>query len=223
MSIADVASAFLLGIATPLTAVCVIPLYPAFLSYLANQLGEDDAEGRMLYLGGLVVAGVIAFMLLAGLLVSTVLQASLSGFIGTVSPVAFGLLAVMGLVLLADVDVGAVMPSVDAPRFEDPRLNAFGFGFFFGLIVLPCNPAFIGALFARSLLVADPVLNILRFLAFGVGMGFPLLLFAAVSEQRSSTVIGFLTRYRTWINRVSGAVMLAVAVYYLVVVFRVVP
>jgi len=201
----------------------VIPLYPAFLSYLANQLDEGDGEGRMLALGGLVVAGVIAFMLVTGLIVSTVLQASLSGFIRTVSPVAFGLLAVLGLVLLADRDLGSVMPSIEAPRFDDPRLNAFGFGFFFGLIVLPCNPAFIGALFARSLLVADPVLNVARFLAFGFGMGFPLVLFAAVSEQRSSAVIGLLTRYKTAINRVSGAIMLGVALYYLVVVFQVVP
>ncbi|MFC7057579.1 hypothetical protein [Halovenus salina] len=35
MTLAGLTEHFALGVATPLTAACVIPLYPAFIAYLA--------------------------------------------------------------------------------------------------------------------------------------------------------------------------------------------
>jgi cytochrome c-type biogenesis protein len=220
-SATQLASSFALGLATPLTAVCVLPLYPSFLAYLSNQ----SAERRLPIsaLGALVAAGVLSFMLGLGLLFTTVLETSLTTVIGVVSPVAFGLLAVGSLLLLADVEFAHLLPTVEPPQTSHPVASAFGYGFFFGAIVVPCNPGFIAVFFARAFLFTDPVGSLLNFLAFGGGIAAPLVALATVSDRWQARVMATLTGHQSLVNRVTGALMLAVSVYYLVFVFDVVP
>lgn len=220
---ASLAESFLEGVATPLTAVCVLPLYPGFLAYLTAQSErEDGREVPAAALGVAVVAGVIAFVGLVGLVFSYVLRESLTGVVESVSPVAFAVLAVVGVVLIADVDVFSRVPTVDPPSSSHPVLTAFGYGFFFGTIVIPCNPGFIALFFARVPILYDTVAeSMLGFLAFGLGIGTPLLALALVSEGFGQKVTRQLARRSTVINRVTGAVMLGVSVYYLVYVFDV--
>jgi cytochrome c-type biogenesis protein len=219
-SATGLASSFALGLATPLTAVCVLPLYPGFLAYLSNRGDDGHPIG---VLAALVGAGVLAFMLALGVVFTTVLETSLTNVVGVVSPVAFGLLGLVSLLLLADVDVGSSLPTVQAPGTENPLLSAFGYGFFFGAIVVPCNPGFVAVFFARAFLFSDPVGSVLNFLAFGGGIAAPLVGLALVSDRWRSSVIGTLTRHQSLVNRVTGAVMLVVSVYYLVFVFGVLP
>jgi len=207
---------FSLGFGTPLTAVCVIPLYPGFLAYLSRQNESAPSVAR---LGVLVALGVISFMGILGLVFTTWLQESLTGVVETVSPVAFGLLALFSLALIADFHPQSRLPSVEPPQTRYPSLSAFAYGAFFGAIVLPCNPGFIGIFFSRFLLFADPVVNMARFLAFGVGMATPLLGFAVVSEPWRDRVIGALTTHRRGVDLVTGLVMFVVAAYYLTIPF----
>jgi len=209
-----------LGLLTPLTAVCVLPLYPGFLAYLANRLGKDD--GKNLALAGvLITAGAIIFMLLLGLLFTTFLEVSLTNVIGIISPIAFGILGVISLVLIFDVDMTRFLPKLHAPTTQHPLWGAFLYGFFFGAIVVPCNPAFIAALFTKTLSGTSFAVNVLNFISFGVGMGFPLLVFSLISTQKSSAIIGFLTKFKRVINLSAGLMMLVISVYYIIFVFRV--
>lgn len=215
--------AFWLGLLTPLTAVCVLPMYPGFLSYLSHEFSGGERRRTVFLFGLLAVAGVISSMMLVGIVLTTVLEVSLTSSIGMITPVAMGILAVIGIVLLLDVDIARYVPSGELPEPENPILNAFGFGFFFGGVVLPCNPGFIAVLFARSALFETPVTNILRSTSFGLGMGFPLLVFSLISGQWSDRVLGGLKRYSTPINRFTGAIILAVALYYLSCPFGLIP
>lgn len=219
-----VGEVFTIGVLTPLTAACVIPMYPAFIAYLANT-GDDDSAPSVAVLGLLVVAGVITFMGLAGLLLEVVLQVSIrQGAVATLSPVAFGLLAVIGLVMLVDPKGFSRLPTVEPPHSKYPTASAFGYGFFFGAIIIPCNPGFIGLFFARqSVLFETTAGNLLGFLAFGLGIGSPLLALAVVSEPFGRRFTRTLARYSSPINRAVGAVLLAVSGYYLVFIFEVVP
>ncbi len=215
---------FFIGIATPLTAVCVLPLYPAFVSYLATSESTDrDEPGPSpAVLGVLVVAGVLSFMALVGLVFTTLLETSLTRIVEVVSPVAFVVLAGVGLALLVDLDVFARLPTVEPPQSRYPTATAFGYGFFFGAIVLPCNPGFIALFFARVPILFDSQLgSLLGFLSFGLGMGAPLLAFALVSESLGRRATRTLARYSGPINRLTGVIVLAVSAYYLVVVFDV--
>lgn len=228
--LADLGESFVLGVLTPLGAVCVLPLYPGFLAYLSNRLADRGAaqatkraakRSTILWISLSVTGGVVLFMFALGLLFTTILQVSLTRVIGIVSPIAFGILIVLSLLLLFDVDFNRLLPHAKVPKAKSPWLSAFLYGFFFGAIVIPCNPLFIAVFFTRSASVVGYGENLLRFLAFGIGIAAPLVALAALSTAASGAVIGFLTRHRSLINRIAGALMLAISIYYLVFVFRI--
>lgn len=214
--------AFVLGLLTPLGAVCVLPLYPGFLVYLSNQLsGEGTGRKVILYFGLIIISGVILFMVSLGLVFTTILQVSLTNIIGIASPIAFGILLVISILLILNVDIGRFLPKAHVRVRRNPWTSALLYGFFFGAIVVPCNPLFIAALFTRTVSATGFLENILRFLFFGIGIGFPLLVLAAISSAAADHIIGFLTRHRRVINLVAGLVMLGISTYYLFFVFRI--
>lgn len=214
--------AFLLGLFTPLSAVCVLPLYPGFLVYLSNQLSGKEPDRKTIALFGLLITfGVILFMFLLGLIFTTILRESLTSVIGIVSPISFGILILISLLLIFDIEMGKLLPRVRTPFAKSPFKSAFIYGFFFGAIVVPCNPAFIAVLFTRTVSTMDFIENILRFVSFGVGMGTPLLAFSLISTASSTAIIGFLVRHKRGVNFSAGIIMLIISVYYLIFVFRV--
>jgi len=218
----DILASFGLGLLTPLTAVCVLPLYPGFLAFLSNQFSGKESKKTYALFGAIIVAGVLTFMLLFGLIFTTLLQESLTNVIGIVSPIAFGILGIISLFLIFNFDFGRFFPKLKVKTTGNPLKSAFIFGFFFGAIVIPCNPAFIAAFLARALLFGSFVSSISNFLAFGLGLGAPLLVFSLVSAQWSQRVIGFLTGHKRIINLIAGILMLWIALYYLLCVFPVV-
>ncbi|MCH8945906.1 MAG: cytochrome C biogenesis protein [Nanoarchaeota archaeon] len=212
---------FLAGLFAPLAAVCVLPLYPAFLAYLSNQVSGKDSKKTIILLGVIVATGVITSMFLIGLIFTKFLQASLTNVIGIISPIAFGILAIVSLFLIFNFDFSRLLPQIKSPALKNPFLSSFVFGFFFGAIVLPCNPASLIILFAISTSTIDFTTNLFNFIFFGVGMSLPLLLFAFISAQWSEKVIGFLTKNKRKINLFAGLIMLGISVYYLFFVFRI--
>jgi cytochrome c-type biogenesis protein len=216
--IAEMVQSFSLGLATPLTAVCVIPLYPGFLAFLANQNEDAPSIG---VLGALVGLGVILFMAVLGLIFTTILESSPTALVGTVSPLAFGLLALLGTVLLLDLHPQSRIPTIEPPQTDHPMLSALAYGAFFGAIVLPCNPGFMAVFFSRAFLFTDPINSMANFWAFGLGMAAPLMAGAAASEPHRDRVLRFLTGNQRAINALTGAILLAISVYYLFSVFEV--
>jgi cytochrome c-type biogenesis protein len=212
-------ASFILGVLTPLGALCVIPLYPAFLARLSRTVSKEHDNRRLFALFGLVVvAGVITFMIGLGLIFTTFLQESLTSVIGVISPIAFAIMTVIGVLLIFDVKI---QRKVRPNKLRNPYLSAFLYGFFFGAIVVPCNPLFIAAFFARVATVEGFVSNMLNFLAFGLGIGAPLLAFSLVSRATSRHMVNWLVEYSRQINFVAGVVMVGVAIYYLIFVFHV--
>jgi cytochrome c-type biogenesis protein len=213
---------FVAGLFAPIAAVCVLPLYPGFLSYLANQLsGKETTKWTFTVLGLVVTGGVVASMMLFGLIFTTILKASLTNAISIISPIAFGILGIVSILLIFNVDIGKFFPQIHAPVKKNPYVSSFIFGFFFGAIVLPCNPASLVVLFALSTTTADFLLNMVNFFVFGIGMAAPLLLFAIISSAKSQAVINFLANNKRKINLIAGIIMLGISLYYLIFVFRI--
>ena len=65
---------FVAGLLAPIGAVCVLPLYPGFLAYLANQLTTKAKKSTFVKLGLVVTSGVIASMMVFGLIFTSLLQ-----------------------------------------------------------------------------------------------------------------------------------------------------
>lgn len=218
-SLRFVGTSYVLGLLTPLTALCVIPLYPAFLARMARLAKRDRDDRAVLAWTGLVVTlGVISFMGLLGIVFTTLLQQSLQQVIGIVSPIAFAILAVIGVLMMAGVEIRR---KVRLPEPKNPLFASYLYGFFFGAIVIPCNPAFIAAFLARAVLIADPASSILNFLAFGLGIGTPLIAFSLVSRAASRRLVNLVVDNERKVSFVAGAVMTGVALYYLIAIFEI--
>lgn len=221
MALFGIFELFILGVLTPLTAVCVLPLYPAFLAYLANM---DDKQVSIRWLATIVVGGVLTFMGLVGVIFAFILEVSITTAVEVVSPIGFVLLTFVGAVLTVNPNGFARLPVPEAPQSRSPRKTAFGYGFFFGAIILPCNPGLIALLFARAPVLFDSGLqSFAGFLSFGLGIGAPLFVFAIISEPYSRSVTRTLARYSSHINRGLGLIFVMIGLYYLIFVFNVVP
>lgn len=171
--------------------------------------------------GFLITLGVVLFMLVLGLVFTTFFQVSLTKVIGIISPIAFGLLGLISLLLIFNVNISNLIAKTKIPSSKNPTLNALLYGFFFGAIVIPCNPAFIAAFFARALLFENFFSSMANFILFGFGLGFPLLAFSLLSVNWSQKIIGFLSKHSRKINLVAGIIMLWISLYYLTSVFSI--
>ncbi len=217
---------FLAGLFAPIGAVCVLPLYPGFLSYLAGQVSsvENEETGnkkKIIMFGVIITLGVILSMFLFGLIFTFFLQESLTKAIGIISPIAFGILGVISLLLIFNFDLGRFLPKLHSPVKKNPYVSSLIFGLFFGAIVLPCNPASLAVLFAVSTSITEFIVNLLNFAIFGFGMGLPLLIFAFISAAKSKEIISFLTMRKKVINLIAGLIMLLISLYYLIFVFKI--
>ncbi len=210
---------FLAGLYTPLGAMCVLPLYPGYLAFLA---GRAKAGGSStLSLGLAVTIGVCLSMFSFGLVFVAILKMSTGDVLEILGPAIYGLLAIMSIAMIAGFDISRFFPMVSTPVGKTPYITAALFGAFFGLVALPCNPGSIILLFAISTTTVDFISNFINFALFGIGMASPLLLLSALSMEKSRTCIRFFTTHHLLINRIAGVLMLMVALYYLVFVFLV--
>lgn len=217
LSLETWALSFLAGVYTPLGAMCVLPMYPGYIAYLASQTRAGSTSP--LKLGLIVTGGVLMALFAFGLIFVSILQISTSDVIGILGPIIYTILAVMSIAMILGFDISRFFPFISTPTGKTPYITAALFGAFFGLVSLPCNPASIILLFAISSTTVDFISNFINFVLFGVGMASPLLLLSALPMDKNRTIIRFLTKNHQIINRVAGVLMLAVALYYLIFVF----
>jgi cytochrome c-type biogenesis protein len=211
---------FLAGLLTPLGALCVLPLYPGYLAYLANQVGGRDNRTLLFQFSLVVTAGLILSFLVIGFIFIWLLKSSVTAAMGIISVAAFVLLAGVSICLIAGLDPGRFIPAPRRVHTQKPYSNALLFGLFFGLIIFPCNPAPIILLFALSVNAAGFLENIAILISFCFGIAIPILLVSIIPAATNSDVIHVLTTHRRVINLGCGLLMLLIALYYLIFVFH---
>jgi cytochrome c-type biogenesis protein len=95
------------------------------------------------------------------------------------------------------------------------------FGRLFGILILPCNAAPVAILLALSTSALGFLSSLTSFILFGAGMAVPLIALSALSTLRGNQASAYLVKHRRTVNLLTGALMVAVSVYYLFGVFRV--
>src|SRR5215204_3887064 len=142
----ELVQAFVLGNASILTNVCMLPLYPSMVAYLAADVegSPSPARGRggrgvgdRALLGVLVLAGVLAMMLAVGLALF-LLRRSFGTILPWLLPLVYGSVIVLGLALLFGRNPFARLATANAPIFRSPLLTAFVYGLLLGPMTLPC-------------------------------------------------------------------------------------
>ncbi len=208
---------FLLGNAAILTNVCLLPLYPGLIAYLAGNAQNERVQAATKWLGLMVLAGVLSLMLLVGLILH-LLQRTFGNTLTILLPIIYGTVILLGLLMLTGRNPFNRLSMAQTPLLSNPYAGAYVYGLMLGPMTLPCSGPFIIAAFILGAgSVADLASSLGYVLAFGVGFGWPLVLlpFVAMPLQRRFT--RWMGQNYRLLTRVSGLLLVAIGIYGLVV------
>jgi cytochrome c-type biogenesis protein len=206
----ELLQAFVLGNTAILTNVCVLPLYPGLIAFLAGTAGNQRSRRASYFLGLFVLAGVLSLMIAIGWLLFA-FQQSFGDILPYLLPVIYGLVIVMGLLMLTGRNPFARLSTLQTPVLRNPYAAAFVYGLFLGPMTLPCaGPLIVSAFLLGAGSAAGLAHSLAYFLVFGLGFGWPLIVLPlfAVPLQRRFT--GWATGNYKLLTRLSGALLLAI-------------
>jgi cytochrome c-type biogenesis protein len=208
--------AFLLGNAAIIGNVCVLPLYPGLLAFLAGQHqspGAAKPAAQTGWLGVLVLAGVLSLMLVLGGVLYALRQ-SVTTILPVLLPVAYGAVFVLGILLLFGINPFKHLASMQSPILQNRYATAYLYGLLLGPMTLPCTGPLIISAFVLgagdALALAD---GIAYFLAFGLGFGWPLVALALVAAHTGAQLTRWFARREPIIQRLSGILLIAIALF----------
>ena len=205
--------AFLLGNAAILTNVCLLPLYPGLIAFLAGNAANERAKRATPWLGLLVLSGILSLMTVVGGLLY-LLQAPFGGLLGWLLPLIYGAVIVLGVLMLFGVNPFARVAGVQTPIFKSPLASAYLYGVLLGPMTLPCTgPVVVSAFLLGAGSAAALTSSLLYFFAFGLGFGWPLVLLPFVALPLQRRGVGWLTQNHTLLTRVSGVLLLGIGVF----------
>lgn len=205
--------AFLLGNAAILGNVCMLPLYPGLIAFLAGTAGGQNGRRGGGLLGAVVLAGVLSTMLALGLLLF-LLERSFSAILPWLLPGIYGIVILLGLAMLAGVNPFARLATAQAPVLRNPLASAFLYGLLLGPMTLPCTgPVLISAFVLGAGSAGALAGEISYFLVFGLGFGWPLVLLPLVAAPLQRRFTGWLATNARLVGRLAGVTLLAIGAF----------
>ncbi len=205
--------AFLLGNAAILGNVCVLPLYPGLIAFLAGNLENERVRRGGVLLGASVLAGVLATMIAVGFVLFAIGQ-SFSRILPWLLPVIYGVVIALGLAMLLGKNPFARLATAHAPVVSNPYVASFLYGSLLAPMTLPCTgPVIIGAFVLGVGSAAALGESLLYFLAFGLGFGWPLLVLPLVAMPIQRGLTRWLAGNAQVLGRLAGALLLAIAAF----------
>ena len=205
--------AFLLGNAAILTNVCLLPLYPGLIAFLAGNAGNERAKRVTPWLGLLVLLGILSLMTVVGGILY-LLQAPFGGLLGWLLPLIYGAVIVLGALMLFGVNPFARVAGMQTPVVKSPLASAYLYGVLLGPMTLPCTgPVVVSAFLLGAGSAAALTSSLLYFFAFGLGFGWPLVLLPFVALPLQRRGVSWLTQNHTLLTRVSGVLLVGIGVF----------
>ncbi len=206
----ELLQAFVLGNTAILTNVCMLPLYPGLIAFLAGTTNKESSLGATKLLGLVVLAGVLSLMMGVGWLLYT-FQRSFEDILPILLPVIYAVVIIMGILMLSGRNPFTRVGTVKTPVLRNPYAAAFAYGLLLGPMTLPCTgPLIVSAFLLGAGSAAGLASSLLYFLAFGLGFGWPLIILPllAVSLQRRFT--GWTVNNFRFLTTISGVLLVVI-------------
>ena len=213
LDINELLNQFTLGNAAILTNACLLPLYPGLIAFLAGNAEQERSRRATGWLGVLVLAGVLTMMVLIGLVLYLV-QATFGALLQYVLPLIYALVILLGAVMLAGRNPFTRLATAQAPLLRNPYAAAYVYGLFFGPMTLPCTGPIITTAFLLGATEGGSIVaELVYFVAFGLGFGWPLLVLPLIALPVQRRIIGWLSRNHDALTRGAGILLVAVGIF----------
>jgi cytochrome c-type biogenesis protein len=194
-----------------LTNVCMLPLYPSMVAYLAADSGRARAWSGLL--GILVLAGVLTMMLLVGLALF-LLRQTFGAILPWLLPLVYGSVILLGISLLLGRNPFARLAAVNVPIFRSPFLTAFAYGLLLGPMTLPCaGPLVVSAFVLGAGSITSLADSLLYTFAFGLGFGWPLVLLPLLAAPAQRYLTRGLAGQYGLLTRASGVILVGIGLF----------
>ena len=208
----ELLQAFILGNTAILTNVCMLPLYPGLIAFLAGT-ANSKRSGRATYLlGFFVLAGVLSLMIFIGWLLFT-FQQSFGDILPYLLPAIYAIVIILGLLMLTGRNPFARLGTMQTPVLRNPYAAAFAYGLLLGPMTLPCTgPIIVSAFLLGAGSTSDLASSLSYFLAFGLGFGWPLIVLPLLAVPVQKRFTGWSTRNYKTLTMISGVLLIVIGV-----------
>ncbi len=207
-------AAFLAGLASFLSP-CVLPLIPAFLSYLGGvslRDGTTRADDRIkVFLNSFFfVLGFVVLFSAFGIAINGVLTNISFDLMQTISKIGGILIFIFGLFTLGIIKVWFLEREykLTPTKTRYAYLTSFIFGATFAVSWTPCVGAILGSVFTLALTQPGSAFTLL--LAYAAGLGIPFLLVGAFTAQ-ANEVIRKHGKFMSYFNKAMGILLIIIA------------
>jgi cytochrome c-type biogenesis protein len=211
--VSQLLEAFVLGNGAILTNVCLLPLYPGLLAFLAGTATTGRAGRGTAWLGVAVLAGILTLMTAVGLTLH-LLSASFGPLLQVLLPAIYLAVIALGALMLAGVNPFARAAALQSPDLRHPLATAFAYGLLLGPMTLPCTgPIVVSAFLLGAGSAMALVDGLAYFAAFGLGFGWPLVLLPLLAAPLQRRGVGWLTHRHALLTRMAGALLVAIGAF----------
>jgi cytochrome c-type biogenesis protein len=206
--------AFLAGIVSFLSP-CVLPLIPAYLTFLAGTTVQKTYSPKMrteIFLSSVsFVLGFAVLFSILGILLQSVLSKVAYSVLAYLSYVGGAVIIFFGLMMIGVVEIPAlaIEHKVKVERTNISYITSFIFGAAFAVGWTPCVGAVLGSIL--TLAITQPGSAFPLMLSYSVGLGVPFLLVGLFVSQ-ASKAIQYIGPYLKWLNLVFGIILIILGI-----------
>jgi cytochrome c-type biogenesis protein len=212
--VSEYVEAFTLGNAAILGNVCLLPLYPGLLVMLSARLTNPRSRASTMSLGLLVLAGIVTFMVVLGFVLFQ-LSRAVADILDWLLPLMYGIVFVLGVLMVLARNPFDRLATTEAPVVRSPAATAFIYGMFLAPMTLPCTgPIVVSAFVIGSVSGSDALADsLVYFVFYAIGFGWPLVVLPALAAPAQRQITRWLAVHHRIIEVLSGALLMAIAVY----------
>ncbi|PJF35215.1 MAG: hypothetical protein CUN49_11710 [Candidatus Thermofonsia Clade 1 bacterium] len=204
---------FILGNAAILTNVCMLPLYPALIAFLAGNTGANGPSRATAWLGVLVLLGILSLMLGLGLLLY-VIKSEFSAVLPFLLPIIYLIVILLGAAMFLGFNPFVRMARAQSPVLSNRYLSAYLYGVLLAPMTLPCaGPIIVSAFVLGAGSVSDLLTELMNVLFFGLGFGWPLVVLPLLAVPLQRRLTAWLARNHLLLGRFAGALLIAIGLF----------